>query len=630
MDNNKKQFSFNIIELKKFFSSIKDPVFIFNKKNIMLFMNSPAELLTGYSTKEIVNRKISELFETDDLYKLNKADSSEYFIIKKKNGEMLKVSMTSVISESDELNIFLVNQSGNKDEILTNDNLIKVLERSYDFLQSVMDNANPIIVIDPLGFILLINKSFLLTSDYSSSEVIGKSIGEILSGDIIDIFRKSPEDVLKVFSSTSFSEAEMMKKNGVKAIVELNFNPLINDGNIVSIVCSLNDVTEKKKDEGKINKLLLAIENSPATVVITDSSGNIEYVNPKFSRITGYSFEEAVGKNPSVLKSGTQGVEFYKELWETILSGKEWRGEFHNKRKDGSLYWEFASISSIKNKNNEITSFIAVKEDITQRKIIEENLKISEEKLRIKNQSMQQDLNYAQMIIKDILPSSSPDWDRLKVEFRYIPLDAIGGDFFWFYNLADGTPAVYLGDVSGHGVSAALFLSMVKAVSDSLLPKYGYNPGKYIHALNRHLYNNMFSYFLTALYGVFDFSTDNVKFSFSKGGHQPPIIYREKEKKVFSIPSKGKPIALFENDFFDEISVDLYKGDRVFLYTDGLVEVNNKSMEMLDQEGLEKIIMSNYYPDLNKSLEYILSAVQNFMGKNKAQDDIIIIAIELI
>ncbi len=630
MDDNIKRFSFNILKLKNFFSNIKDSVFIFDNKNIILFLNSPAELLSGYSSKEIVNRNISELFDAAELKKINEANSQESFIIKKKNGDNLKVSISSMISETDDLNILLLNQPGNADEILTNDNLIHVLERSYDFLQSVMDNANPIIVIDPLGFIILINKSFLSTSGYSSSEIVGKKISEILSGEIIDLFSKSQEEVLKVFSTASYSEAEMIKKNGLKAIVELNFNPLINEGSIVSIVCSLNDVTEKKKDEGKINKLLLAIENSPATVVITDSSGKIEYVNPKFSRITGYSFEEAVGKNPSVLKSGTQGVEFYKDLWETILSGNEWRGEFHNKRKDGSLYWEFASISPIKNKNNEITNFIAVKEDVTQRKIIEENLKISEEKLRFKNQSMQQDLNYAQMIIKDILPSKSPEWNRLKVEFRYIPLDAIGGDFFWFYNLADGTPAVYLGDVSGHGVSAALFLSMVKAVSDGLMPKYGYNPGKYMHALNRDLYNNMFSYFLTALYGVFDFSTDEVKFVFSKGGHQPPIIYREKEKKVLSIASKGKPIALFEDDFFDEITVDLYKGDRVFLYTDGLVEASNKSMELLDQSGLEKIIMSNYFPDLNKSLEYILSDVNNFMGTDKAQDDIILIAIELI
>jgi sigma-B regulation protein RsbU (phosphoserine phosphatase) len=171
---------------------------------------------------------------------------------------------------------------------------------------------------------------------------------------------------------------------------------------------------------------------------------------------------------------------------------------------------------------------------------------------------------------------------------------------------------------------------MVKAVSDGLLPKYGYNPGKYIHALNRDLYNNMFSYFLTALYGVFDFNSEGVNFSFSKGGHQPPIIYRKKEEKVFSISSKGKPIGMFDEDYFDEVSIELNKGDRVFLYTDGLVEASNESMEMLDQTGLENIIMTNYSSDLNKSLEYILAAVNNFMGTDKAQDDIILIAIELI
>ncbi len=132
--------------------------------------------------------------------------------------------------------------------------------------------------------------------------------------------------------------------------------------------------------EDQVRKLSRAVEQNPSTIVITDLNGRIEYVNPKFTESTGYTFQEIKGKNPSVLKSGTQPGDFYKELWDTITSGNEWRGEFHNKKKDGTLYWESASISSIKNNNGVMTHFLAIKEDITEKKIIEQELIKAKEK----------------------------------------------------------------------------------------------------------------------------------------------------------------------------------------------------------------------------------------------------------
>ncbi len=140
------------------------------------------------------------------------------------------------------------------------------------------------------------------------------------------------------------------------------------------IVIVYNDITEQKKAEDSLRKLSAAIEQSPSTIVITDTFGKIEYVNPKFSETTGYTREEAIGENPRVLKSGELPAEKYKQLWESISSGLDWRGEFHNKRKNGDLYWEQASISAVKNSAGEITHFLAIKEDITARKAMEAEL----------------------------------------------------------------------------------------------------------------------------------------------------------------------------------------------------------------------------------------------------------------
>ncbi|MBI4383849.1 MAG: PAS domain S-box protein [Nitrospinae bacterium] len=135
---------------------------------------------------------------------------------------------------------------------------------------------------------------------------------------------------------------------------------------------------EVEKDD-MIRKLYRGVQQSPASVVIADREGNIEYVNPKFTKLTGYALEEVKGRNPQILKSDDRSPEEYRNLWETIRSGQDWQGEFHNRKKNGEPYWEYATISPIKNAQGEITHFIAVEEDITGLKKTEEELRRAKE-----------------------------------------------------------------------------------------------------------------------------------------------------------------------------------------------------------------------------------------------------------
>jgi PAS domain S-box-containing protein len=131
----------------------------------------------------------------------------------------------------------------------------------------------------------------------------------------------------------------------------------------------------RQQAEAALRQLSRAVEQSPVLIVITNLAGDIEYVNPKFCQVTGYTREEAMGHTPRILKSGEKTPEEYKQLWDTILAGGEWRGEFHNKKKNGELYWESAAISPITDAQGNITHFLAVKEDITARKQAEEQLR---------------------------------------------------------------------------------------------------------------------------------------------------------------------------------------------------------------------------------------------------------------
>jgi PAS domain S-box-containing protein len=147
------------------------------------------------------------------------------------------------------------------------------------------------------------------------------------------------------------------------------------------ITCFGKDITDSHQAEEQLRKLSRAVEQSPNTVMITNASGNIEYVNPKFSEVSGYSADDVMGKNPRFLQSGDTSQEEYKKLWRTIVRGEQWRGLFHNKKKTGELYWEYTAISGVRNNEGKITHYLAVKEDVTERKRMEVEIEMQSKEL---------------------------------------------------------------------------------------------------------------------------------------------------------------------------------------------------------------------------------------------------------
>lgn len=134
----------------------------------------------------------------------------------------------------------------------------------------------------------------------------------------------------------------------------------------------LRDVSERNRMDEQLRQLSRAVEQCPVSIAITNTDGKITYVNPRFTSLTGYTFAEAVGKNPRILKSGETPPEVYRQLWESITSGKEWRGRFHNRKKNGDLFWESALISPVVNKAGKITHYLAVEVDIDECKVGED------------------------------------------------------------------------------------------------------------------------------------------------------------------------------------------------------------------------------------------------------------------
>jgi len=221
--------------------------------------------------------------------------------------------------------------------------------------------SDGIIVLDAQDRVVDINPAAERIIGRAGANVIGKAASQALWAEVN--LGEQYQDVQDTQTQISVGE-----KND-RRYYDLRISSLRDlQGQSTVRVIGLHDTTELRETEITLRKLSQAMEQSANTIVITDLEGTIEYVNPKFVESAGYSVEEALGQNPSLLKSDQQDDAYYQALWQTIASGQEWRGEFLNKRKDGSLFWEQATIAPIYDAAGQMTHYVAVKEDISERK----------------------------------------------------------------------------------------------------------------------------------------------------------------------------------------------------------------------------------------------------------------------
>ena len=250
--------------------------------------------------------------------------------------------------------------------------------------RAIVENSNDgVLFCDANANITYRSPSYARINDYADEDLHGQSGFETVHPEDLHAVREYWSTILQHPETSHKAEYRIQRKDRSWRWVESTGQNFLNNPNIQSVVVTSRDITERKIAEEQLRKLSLAVEQSPASIVITDTRGTIEYVNPKFTRVTGYTLDEVRGKNPRILKSGETSANEYKRMWGTITQGNEWRGEFQNVKKNGELFWEMASISPVKDKDNVITHFVAVKEDITERKHAEVALGESEEKLRL-------------------------------------------------------------------------------------------------------------------------------------------------------------------------------------------------------------------------------------------------------
>lgn len=244
------------------------------------------------------------------------------------------------------------------------------------------------VALDKDGFVTIVNQKTCQVLECEKKDVIGKSW--------IDVFIPEHERIkLLSVSEKSLPDNSELIGDYKSSILTINgdekqiywHNSTIRDdeGNIIGYYGSGIDIIGQEKSELKIRKLSSAVEQSSNAILITDIDGNIEYTNPKFSELTGYSAKESLGQNPRFLNSGEQSKEYYLKMWKNLASGNTWEGEFCNKSKNGKLYWEYNFISPIKDETGKTISYLAIKEDITSKKEAKRKLRENTQQIEVIN-----------------------------------------------------------------------------------------------------------------------------------------------------------------------------------------------------------------------------------------------------
>lgn len=248
-------------------------------------------------------------------------------------------------------------------------NIVDEIEKVTATIESIGDGM---IEVDLFGKITFFNKVAEELTGWKREDAIGQDLNKVFI--LVD------KDTMTTYSTLDsvFNDRQkiglknntvLITKLGSEKYISASSSPITNrTKSINGAVIIFRDITKIKCQEIELRKLKKAVEQSSSSIVITDREANIEYVNPKFTDLTGYSKDQVIGKNPRVLKSGEHSTDFYKDMWDTIKTRNEWRGEFKNKKKDGTFYWEYASISAVRDGKGDITNYIAVKEDITKKR----------------------------------------------------------------------------------------------------------------------------------------------------------------------------------------------------------------------------------------------------------------------
>jgi PAS domain S-box-containing protein len=476
-----------------------------------------------------------------------------------------------------------------------------------------LDQSAIVTVTDPEGIIKRVNDKFCEISKFSREELLHRtpplsdSENQLkrLFRDIVN--QKNPGDIWR-------GEISCLAKDGATFWSDTTIVPFLDENNNPKEYLSICfDITERKLANKQSRRLFQAVEKTTDIVFITDLSGRIEYANPAFETITGFRNDEILGQTPRIMKSGRQSPEYYRKLWSTILGGKVHSSTVVNCRKNGEYFHAEQTITPVKNKDGKITNFVSVLKDITELLEKQEH----EVALRLARQVQQ---SYYKSTVSvagyDIAGFASP-------------ADETGGDYFDFIRLPNDGLALVIGDVSGHGISAALIMAETRAYLRSCAGTCC-DVGSMLTSVNRALVHDLApDRFVTLLVVCLDPIKKAV--TFSGAGHEPGFLLNPSGSIASEFTSNGPPLGLLSDiSYSSSDPVELSKDQAILLLTDGITETPLPDGYAFGTRQAIKYFNTHRDRSARQISEGLCRAVEAHAADQKLQDDITSVVLKVL
>jgi PAS domain S-box-containing protein len=388
--------------------------------------------------------------------------------------------------------------------------------------------------------------------------------------------------------------------------IRVNAWPLKDSAEAVSGgVMMFHDFTQGREALQSFVLLSRVVEQTADSVVLTDTQGVIQYVNPAFEATTGYSRDEALGKTPRILKSGLHDAEFYREMWTQFTHGLSFKGMVINRKKTGELYWAQQTITSMRDESGHLTHFVSVSQDITE--------------LR-KKQEQQFQLQLARDVQQRFY-AAAPLVSGFDIGGSAHPADETGGDYFDFISMADGSLVIAVADAKGHGFGSALVMALTRAYVRCFAAMQ-LELDDILTRVNQMLLKDLeHGHFVTLFLARLNLEHRNL--SYASAGHVPCFVFLDSGEVRRSLDSTGPPLGLFHaSKFALSGAIALNPGEIAVFLTDGVTESTTPNGQQFGSQRVLDYVRSHRQEAASNIADGIYRAARAFVQGDPQDDDI--------
>jgi PAS domain S-box-containing protein len=394
------------------------------------------------------------------------------------------------------------------------------------------------------------------------------------------------------------------------ARISINSCPLLGEkGEVTGGVIVFRDVTAHRRSHEVISQLSNAVERTTDAVFITDASAVIQYVNPAFETITGHAREQAIGRRPSLLKSGWHEPAYYQRLWKDVLAGRVYSGTLVNRKRTGELFHAEQTITPVTDDEGRITRFVCVMRDVTELK---------------RAQEREAEMRLARVVQQKLFPDGAPSLPGFDLAGAVFPADHTCGDYFDFLPMVDGRVGLAVGDVSGHGFSAALLMAETRAYLRSLAEATS-DLSAILGRLNLLLCRDTEDErFVTLMLTLLDPARKTIVYS--SAGHIHGYVIDRYGATRHVLDSTGAPLGIFgDSAFASSPEIQLEEGDLLLLLTDGAAEAQDRDGAFFGSERVLSVVTEARGESATQIIRCLRSAVEEFAPESPQRDDITVV-----